>query len=130
MFLEPFKTKGNTRIKSSERKKLRAKIASAFNLSEDGLNAVLPGKSSLHQLRLILHSKQTAVVYTCDYRPMFFEFCLGRDETKCVILPTVYALNISTNLVPTFTTQPDVISRLTSGANLMLPGSRTIQLNF
>lgn len=125
MFVKPFKTKSNTQIKSTERKKLRSKIESAFNLGEDDLNKVLPTKGTLNHLKLILHSGQTTIVYTCDRRPMFFEFSPSGDETKCVILPTIYSLWILPDLVPIFTTHPNVLPRLASGADLMLPGSKS-----
>lgn len=122
MFVKPFKTKSNTQVKSTERKKLRAKIETAFNLSDDDLNKVLPAKSTLNHLKLTLHSGQTVMVYTCDRRPMFFEFSPSADESKSVILPTVYSLWILPELVPTFTTHAAVLPRLAGGADLMLPG--------
>lgn len=127
MFAKPFKTKSNTQIKSTERKKLRTKIVSAFNLSEDDLNKVLPTKSTLNHLKLTLYSGQTVMAYICDRRPMFFEFSPTGDETKCVILPTIYSLWILPDLVPTFTTHPAVLPRLAGGADLMLPGIMSIQ---
>lgn len=130
MFVKPFKTKSNTQIKSTERKKLRTKIGNAFNLSEDDLNKVLLAKSTLNHLKLILHSGQTVNVYTCDRRPMFFEFSPSGDETKCVILPTVYSLWILPDIVPTFTTHPAVLPRLAGGADLMLPGIKIIGVVF
>lgn len=123
MFVKPFKTKSNTQIKSTERKKLRTKIESAFNLSEDDLNKVLPTKSTLNHLKLILHSGQTVMVYTSDRRPMFFEFSPSGDESNCVILPTVYSVWVLPDIVPTFTTHPAVLPRLAGGADLMLPGT-------
>lgn len=122
MFVKPFKTKSNTQIKSTERKKLRSKIESAFKLSDDDLNKVLPAKSTLNHLKLITHSGQTVMVYTSDRRPMFFEFSPSGDESKCVILPTVYALWTLPDIVPTFTTHAAVLPRLAGGADLMLPG--------
>lgn len=131
MFVKPFKTKSNTQIKSTERKKLRTKIECAFNnpLSDDDLNKVLPPKSTLNHLKIILHSGQMATVYTCDRRPMFFEFSPSGDETKSILLPTVYALWILPDIVPTFTTHPPVLPRLAGGADLMLPGMKSILLN-
>lgn len=122
MFVKPFKTKSNTQIKSTERKRLRTKIENAFNLNEDDLNKVLSTKSTLNHLKLVLHSGQTAMVYTCDRRPMFFEFSQSGDDSKSVILPTIYSIWILPDLVPTFTTHPAVLPRLAGGADLMLPG--------
>lgn len=126
MFVKPFKTKSNTQIKSTERKKLRSKIEHTFKLSEDDLNKLLPTKSTLNQLKLILHSGQLITVYTSDRRPMFFEFGPSGDETKNVVVPTVYSLWILTELVPSFTTHAAVLPRLAGGADLMLPGEYLI----
>lgn len=123
MFVKSFKTKSNTQIKSSERKKLRTKIEIAFKLNENDLNQLLPNKSSLNHVKLLVHSGQLVNVYTCDRRPMFFEFSQSGDETKTVILPTVYAMWILPELTPSFTTHPAVLPRLAAGADLMLPGS-------
>lgn len=125
MFVKPFKTKSNTQIKSTERKKLRTKIESAFNLKEDDLNKVLNAKGTLNHVKVILHSGQTVTVYTCDRRPMFFEFSPSGDDTRYVILPTVYTLWILPDLIPTFTTHAAVLPRLAGGADLMLPGKWT-----
>lgn len=122
MFVKPFKTKSNTQIKSTERKKLRSKIESSFKLGEDDLNKLLPSKSTLNLVKLIVHSGQQIIVYTCDRRPMFFEFSPDSDETKTLLLPTVYSVWITPELVPTFTTHPPVLPRLAAGADLMLPG--------
>lgn len=123
MFVKPFKSKSNTQIKSTERKKLRTKIESAFKLSnEEDLNKLLPSKSTLNQVKLIAYSGQLISAYTCDRRPMFFEFSPSGDETKTVILPTVYSLWILPDLVPSFTTHAAVLPRLAGGADLMLPG--------
>lgn len=130
MFIKPFKTKSNIQIKSTERKRLRSKIEIAFNLSEDDMNKLLPTKGTLNQLKLILHSGQTAIVYTCDRRPMFFEFSPSGDETKLVILPTVYSLWILPDMIPTYTTHAAVLPRLAGGADLMLPGTNTFYKHF
>lgn len=122
MFVKPFKTKNNTQIKSTERKKLRTKVEAAFGLNEDDLNKLLPSKSTLNQVKLIVYAGQMVTVYTCDRRPMFFEFSPSGDETKQVFVPTVYSLWILPELVPSFTTHPAVLPRLAGGADLMLPG--------
>lgn len=123
MFVKPFKTKSNTQIKSTERKKLRSKIEAAFKLNEDDLNKLLPTKSMLNQLKLNVHTGQVVTVYTCDRRPMFFELSPSGDESKTVILPTVYSMWILPEMVPSFTTHAAVLPRLAGGADLMLPGS-------
>lgn len=122
MFIKPFKTKSNVQIKSTERKKLRSKVEAAFKISDDELNRLLPNKSTLNVVKLILHSDQHVTVYTCDRRPMFFEFSPSGDENKMVLLPTLYSVWILPEIVPSFTTHPAVLPRLAGGADLMLPG--------
>ncbi|XP_055314596.1 eukaryotic translation initiation factor 2D [Sitodiplosis mosellana] len=122
MFVKPFKLKNNTQIKSTERKKLRTKIETAFALNEDDLNKLLPSKSTLNQVKLIVNAGQMVTVYTCDRRPMFFEFSPSGDDTKQVLVPTVYSMWILPELVPSFTTHAAVLPRLAGGADLMLPG--------
>lgn len=129
MFIKSFKTKSNTQIKSTERKKLRNKIATAFKISEDDLNKLLPNKGALTQVKIITNNEQPVTVYSCDKRPLFFELA-GNDDSplsaSSVLLPTVYALWILPNLIPIFTTHQQVFPRLLSGADLMLPGKPNI----
>lgn len=123
MFIKPFKIKSNTQIKTTERKKIRGHIENAFKISDDDLNKLFPNKSILNQLKLITNSNDQVTLYSCDRRPMFFEFNL-RDlhSEKIILAPTVYSLWIVPNLVPAFTTHPAVLPRLAGGADLMLPG--------
>lgn len=123
MFIKPFKIKSNTQIKTTERKKIRGHIESAFKISDDDLNKLFPNRSILNQLKLITNSNDQVTLYSCDRRPMFFEFNL-RDlhSEKIVLAPTVYSLWIVPNLAPAFTTHPAVLPRLANGADLMLPG--------
>lgn len=127
MFIKPFRIKSNTQIKSTERKKIRNKIESVFKVNEDDLNKLFPAKSTLNQLKLITHSEDHVIVYTCDRRPLFFECPLpGATSEKTVLAPTVYALWILPELVPYFSTHPPVLPRLANGADLMLPGEHSI----
>lgn len=129
MFIKPFKTKSNTQIKSTERKKIRNKIESAFNVSEDDLNKIFPNKCSLNQLKIYAANGQLVIVYTCDKRPMFFEITNDEEHSdNSAILPTVYALWILPDLVPIFTTHAAVLPRLAGGADLMLPGKLNLIL--
>lgn len=127
MFVKPFKTKSNTQVKSTERKKIRTKIESAFKVSEDELNVVFGSKVMMSQVKLIASNGRTVSVYTCDKRPMFFEWSDEENQLNSVIVPTVYALWLLPDLVPMFTTHAAVLPRLASGADLMLPGECRLQ---
>lgn len=123
MFIKPFKIKSNTQIKTTERKKIRGRIENAFKISDDDLNKLFPNKIILNQLKLITNSNDQVTLYSCERRPMFFEFSLkDLHSEKVVLAPTIYSLWIVPNLVPAFTTHPAVLSRLANGADLMLPG--------
>lgn len=126
MFLKAFKTKSNTQVKSTERKKLRSRIEAAYRVTEDDLNKLLPSKSTINQLKIITHAGDTVTVHTCDRRPMFFEIDTS-DTHANTLMPTVYSLWIVPDLVPSFTTHAAVLPRLASGADLMLPGMFSIK---
>lgn len=117
MFLKPFRTKSNVQLKSSDRKKLQSRIASAFACTDADLQELFSNKASVSFLKIIAHSGDICGVYTVDKLPMFFEL-----PDSAVLLPTVYALWQLPGLVPAFTTHPEVLPRLAKGANLMLPG--------
>lgn len=122
MFQKAFKTKNNTQVKSTERKKLRSRVESAFRVSESDLNKLVPTKCTINQLKLITHAGETVTVYTCDRRPMFFEIDSIEPQANA-LMPTVYSMWILPDLVPSFTTHAAVLPRLASGADLMLPGT-------
>lgn len=119
MFLKPFRTKSNVQLKSTDRKKLQARIAANFDAcTHADLQLLLPSKATVSQLKIITHSEEICTVYAVDRLPMFFETA----NASSVLLPTVYALWQAPDLVPAFTTHPDVLPRLAKGADLMLPG--------
>lgn len=122
MFIKPFKTKSNTQIKSTERRKIRNKIESSFKVSEDEWNILFSPKAAMSQVKIIASNGRTVTVYTSDKRPIFFEMCDDENQLNNVILPTVYALWLLPELVPVFTTHAAVLPRLAGGADLMLPG--------
>lgn len=123
MFIKPVKTKSNTQVKSTERKRIRSNIASKFNINEDNLNKIFPSKGTINQLKIISYNGQTVTVLTNDKRPMFFEISGSNDNAASFLLPTIYTLWMLPELVPMFTTQSAVLPRLAAGADLMLPGN-------
>lgn len=122
MFIKPFKTKSNTQVKGTERKKIRNKIESAFKVSDDDLNVLFSPKAAMNQVKIIASNGRTVTVYTSDKRPIFFEMCDEENQLNDVIVPTVYAMWLLPELVPIFTTHAAVLPRLAGGADLMLPG--------
>uniref|UniRef100_A0A1A9W606 SUI1 domain-containing protein n=1 Tax=Glossina brevipalpis TaxID=37001 RepID=A0A1A9W606_9MUSC len=114
MFSKPYKLKNNVPLKGSEIKKLRQRLQEAF--SDIDLGQLISSKASVSLLKLITHGESQTSVYCVDKLPIFFEIEGGR------LVPTVYALWQVNNLLPFFTTHPEVLPRLKNGADLMLPG--------
>ncbi|KAL9898761.1 eukaryotic translation initiation factor 2D [Glossina fuscipes fuscipes] len=114
MFLKPYKLKNNVPLKGSEVKKLRQRLQEAFPDKDAG--QLISPKASVSLLKLITHGDFQSSVYCVDKQPMFFEIEGGR------LAPTVMALWQMNNLLPYFTTHPEVLPRLSNGADLMLPG--------
>lgn len=120
MFLKPFRTKSNVQLKSSDRKKLQTRIAANYAAcTESDIKTLLPAKGTVSVLKIQTHSGEICTVYAVDRLPMFFE------TAAAVLLPTVYAMWQVPDLLPAFTTHPDVLPFLANGANLMLRGKTT-----
>ncbi|CAH1153646.1 unnamed protein product [Phaedon cochleariae] len=122
MFKKPVKIKTNTQSKATERKNFRETLLRKFpNFSESQLNELLPKKEPLNVLKVITHNDVIVNVYTVQKRPVIFEV-----EGK--IFPTIFLLWKFPNLLYAFTTHQQVMSFITSGADLMLPGVVTPSL--
>ena len=117
MFIKPFKIKSNVQIKASDKKKFRAKLSSTYKtITENDLNKLMPSKANIAQVKLFTHNGDAVIVYVVDKRPMFFE----TQDNK--LFPTLYTLWLLPDLLPIFTTHPDVLPKMANGADLMLPG--------
>ncbi|KAF7655650.1 hypothetical protein LDENG_00053060 [Lucifuga dentata] len=116
MFAKPFRVKSNTVMKGSDRRKLRADIATAFpSLSAEQLSQLLPNKEELNVVKIYAHKGDSVTLYVLHKNPLFFEM-----EKR--LFPTVYMLWLYPDLLPTFTMWPPVLQKLIGGADLMLPG--------
>lgn len=116
MFAKPFRVKSNTVMKGSDRRKLKADISAAFPLlSADELSDLIPNKEELNVVKVYAHKGDSVTLYVLNKNPLFFEL------EKC-LYPTVYALWRFPSLLPAFTTWPQVLQKLSGGADLMLPG--------
>ncbi|CAE1304714.1 EIF2D [Acanthosepion pharaonis] len=116
MFKKSFRVKTHTTLKGSDRKKIKADILKVFNsLDDESLNEVLPNKGDVTVMKISTNSGENALVYFFQKNPMFFEL----DKT---IFPTVYLLWKHPQIMLSFTTWPAVFTKLTAGADLMLPG--------
>ena len=119
MFIKPFKVKANNQLKGTERKKLCQEILAAYPLlTEEEVQLLIPKKEAISVMKIITHNGQLGKVYCVAKIPVFFQI----DSLDLTILPTIYTLWHHPNLLRIFTTRPPVVSKLSGGANLMLPG--------
>jgi translation initiation factor 2D len=117
MFIKPFKVKSNIQLKSSDRKKLKNMVASKFAaLTDVELELIFPSKATICVMKVMTHSETQLNVYTVDKRPMFYE--MANEQ----FYPTLYTLWLLPEMLPCFTTHPNVLPRMANGADLMLPG--------
>ncbi|KAM3871844.1 eukaryotic translation initiation factor 2D [Diretmus argenteus] len=116
MFAKAFRVKSNTVIKGSDRRKLKADVATAFpSLSAEELSELIPNKEELNVVKIYAHKGDAITLYVLHKNPMFFEL-----EKR--LYPTVYMLWRYPDVLPAFTTWPPVLQKLIGGADLMLPG--------
>ncbi|XP_018416819.1 PREDICTED: eukaryotic translation initiation factor 2D isoform X2 [Nanorana parkeri] len=116
MFCKPFRVKSHTALKSSDRKKLRGAISSAFSsLTTENLADLMPSKEDLTVVKVFVHKGDAVSVYVHNKNPIIFEL-----ERR--FYPTVYTLWRHPDILPVFSTWPPVFERMNGGADLMLPG--------
>lgn len=101
------------------RKKLCEEVSAAYpNLSDEEIQLLLPKKECISIMKIMTHSGHIGKVYCVAKIPMFFQL----DSYSAVLFPTIYTLWRHPDLLNIFTTHTLVISKLASGADLMLPG--------
>ncbi|XP_056413983.1 eukaryotic translation initiation factor 2D isoform X2 [Hyla sarda] len=116
MFAKPFKVKSNTTMKGSDRRKLRADVSTLLPaLSTENLSELMPPKEELNVVKVYAHKGDSMTIYVHNKNPIMFE--LERN-----LYPTVYTLWSFPDLLPVFTTWPQVLEKMAGGADLMLPG--------
>ncbi|RZC38907.1 eukaryotic translation initiation factor 2D [Asbolus verrucosus] len=116
MFRKPIKVKSNSQVKGSDRKTIKDNLLKSFpNLTETNVEDLMPKKEIINSVKLVTSANEVVHVYTIQKRPVVF-------DVRGVLFPTVYLLWKFPDLVPSFITHPQVLSFLTSGADLMLPG--------
>ncbi|OAD61511.1 Eukaryotic translation initiation factor 2D [Eufriesea mexicana] len=119
MFIKPFKIKSNNQLKGTERKKLCEEILAAYPmLTDEETQSLIPKKEAISVMKIVTHSGHSGKVYCVAKLPMFFQL----ESLHQALLPTIYTLWHYSNLLRTFTTHPPVVSKLSRGADLMLPG--------
>ncbi|XP_063928992.1 eukaryotic translation initiation factor 2D isoform X2 [Zophobas morio] len=116
MFKKPVKIKSNSQVKGSDRKNVKERLLKAFpNLTEADVENLLPKKEIIAVIKLTTAANDIVQVYTVQKRPIAF-------DVRGTLFPTIYLLWKFHDLVPVYTTHSQVLSYLSSGADLMLPG--------
>uniref|UniRef100_A0A8C7IZA0 Eukaryotic translation initiation factor 2D n=1 Tax=Oncorhynchus kisutch TaxID=8019 RepID=A0A8C7IZA0_ONCKI len=74
MFSKSFRVKSNTVIKGSDRRKLKADIATAFpSLSVEDLSELVPNKEELNVVKIYAHKGDAVTLYVLHKTPVLFE---------------------------------------------------------
>lgn len=117
MFKKPVRIKSNNQVKGSERKIVKELFCKHYpNIQEEEINALFNNKKEpLNCIKLVTHDNEVLQVYVIQKQPLFFTV---REK----IFPTIFLLWKMPNLLPSFTINPQVMSFISSGADLMLPG--------
>lgn len=102
------------------RRKMCEEILQAFpKLKEEEVQSLLKKKEAITVMKIVTHNGNVVKVYCTAKVPMFLYFDL---PTFRGFLPTIYALWQHPDLMYSFTTRSMVIPKLSSGADLMIPG--------
>ncbi|KAI9453599.1 hypothetical protein F5148DRAFT_1277436 [Russula earlei] len=118
MFKKPLSdAKTSAPLRSSERRKLRARTAERFQLAPEVADSLVP--DGLLSQKFSAYNDEPGVLYLSgDGNPLWFS--VGKDSDE--LIPTVYALWKHRTLLPVLTTSATVVQFLVGGADLMIPG--------
>lgn len=121
MFRKDPQPKASANIKSSERRKLLHTICANYNLKQDELDKeilikILPIETKLAIFKSI-QGYSGSIYYDENETPTWFK---SRDSQ---VYPSLYTAWKCPFLLPLIKTHPHVISIVSGGANLMLPGT-------
>merc|ERR1719348_2821689 len=106
-------------MKGSDKKKLKASLKACYPaLTDTDLATLLPNKEELIVSKIFTFSEESVLLYSLAKHMVFFQV----EKAGLMFWPTVYTLWRHPSLLPTLTTWPPVLARLTRGADLMLPG--------
>jgi len=115
MFHKPFRVKSNSALRGSEKKQLKANLTKCYSLTPEDIETILPNKGQITISKIYCHSSESALIYSCNDNPLFFEV-----DKK--LYPTVYCLWAMPKITCNVRTMDVVIKKLAGGADLMLPG--------
>ncbi|GAA5849354.1 hypothetical protein JCM3766R1_005325 [Sporobolomyces carnicolor] len=123
MFKRPHSSKTTTPIRSSDLRKLREQVSSAFDCA-DSIKRLLPdgslsGKATTHLDEPVTIYYAPAASSSTDPDPRFFRLGKGTDGP---LVPTSYAFDLVPTLLPHLETAQQVVDNLTSGSALFTAG--------
>ncbi|KAG6890228.1 hypothetical protein C0995_010241 [Termitomyces sp. Mi166 len=118
MFKKPLGgLKTSTPLRSSDRRKLRQRVVSAFGISSEDGDLLVP--DGIQSVKFTTHLEEHGVAYLApDGDPLWLTVGKGSEE----LIPTVYTLWKRRDLLPVISTPASVIPILVGGADLMIPG--------
>ncbi|KAF8662770.1 hypothetical protein AX16_001128 [Volvariella volvacea WC 439] len=130
MFKKPLGgLKTSAPLRSSDRKKLKQRVISTFNISPEVGDLLVP--DGILSVKFTTHLNEPGTAYLApgsNGDPLWFS--IGKSATE-ELVPTVYTLWKESTLLPFVSTPAAVIPILTGGADLMIPGvihySKTLQ---
>ncbi|KAI9429000.1 hypothetical protein H4582DRAFT_2035102 [Lactarius indigo] len=122
MFKKPLAdAKTSAPLRSSDRRKFRARTTERFQLAPEIADTLVP--DGLLVQKFSAYNGEPGVLYTSgDGDPLWFSVGKGSGSSFDELIPTVYTLWKHPTLLPVLTTPAAVIPVLVGGADLMVPG--------
>ncbi|KAI9454256.1 hypothetical protein BJY52DRAFT_767203 [Lactarius psammicola] len=122
MFKKPLADiKTSAPLRSSDRRKLRARTTERFQLAPEIADTLVP--DGLLVQKFSAYNSESGVLYISgDGDPLWFSVGKGSGSSFDELIPTVYTLWKHPMLLPVLTTPAAVIPILVGGADLMVPG--------
>ncbi|KAG6884615.1 hypothetical protein C0993_009527 [Termitomyces sp. T159_Od127] len=118
MFKKPlWGLKTSAPLRSSDRRKLKQRVISAFSVSSEDGDLLVP--DGIQSVKFTTHIEEPGVAYLApDGDPLWFTLGKGSED----LIPTVYTLWKRRDLLPVISTPAAVIPIIVGGADLMIPG--------
>ncbi|KAJ8075178.1 hypothetical protein PM082_019506 [Marasmius tenuissimus] len=118
MFKKPLgNLKTSAPLRNSDRKKLKQRVISSFSIENESADLLVP--EGILSVKFSTHLNELGVAYIApNGDPLWFTIGKGSED----LIPSIYTLWKSPNLLPFLSTPKPVIPILVGGADLMIPG--------
>ncbi|TFK37567.1 hypothetical protein BDQ12DRAFT_736100 [Crucibulum laeve] len=119
MFKKPLSSlKTSAPLKSSDRRKLKQRVITAYGISSEDGDLLVP--DGILSVKFITHLNEPGTAYLApEGDPLWFTVGKGADGE---LIPTTYTLWKKGDILPFLSTPSAVIPVLIGGADLMIPG--------